>query len=75
MRVRASHHILSLHVLATVIEKKDCDYETVKPYLKIIKGGAHKDATDEGYLSFYMDTPRAVYVHARSRALTGQTSP
>ena len=43
--------------------------------MKIIKGGAHKDATDEGYLSFYMDTPRAVYVHARSRALTGQTSP
>jgi hypothetical protein len=39
VRVRASHHILSLHVLATVIEKKDCDYETVKPYLKIIKGG------------------------------------
>jgi hypothetical protein len=32
--------------------------------MKIIKGGAHKDATDEGFLSFYMDTPRAVYAHA-----------
>ena len=33
--------------------------------MKIIKGSARKDATDEGFLSFYMDTPRAVYVLAR----------